>query len=300
MPERLHWDTDGRDWPLREHSRFVHAGGLRWHVQALGAGPVVVLLHGTGASTHSWRALAPRLATDHAVVAMDLPGHGFTDPLPGPATLPAMAAALGALLHRMALAPALLVGHSAGAAIAARALLDGIAPQTRGLVSLNGALVPLHGRPLEWFGPLARMLAATPFVTRLFARQAAAPGAVERLLAGTGSRLDAEGVALYARLVRSPAHVRGALAMMAGWDLRSLERDLPRFARPLLLLAGTADLTVPPAESARVHALVPGAEFRTLPGLGHLMHEERPEEFAVAIREFLARVLERSGAGGSA
>ena len=56
------WERDGRDWPNREASRFVHAAGLRWHVQVMGSGPVVLLLHGTGAATHSWRDLMPKLA----------------------------------------------------------------------------------------------------------------------------------------------------------------------------------------------------------------------------------------------
>ena len=67
------------DWPNRTASRYVEAGGLRWHVQSLGdTGPVILLLHGTGAATHSWAGLAPLLATRFRVVAPDLPGHGFS------------------------------------------------------------------------------------------------------------------------------------------------------------------------------------------------------------------------------
>ena len=56
------WDVEGRCWPRREWSRFARAGGLEWHVQSGGSGPVCLLLHGTGAATHSWRRLAPLLA----------------------------------------------------------------------------------------------------------------------------------------------------------------------------------------------------------------------------------------------
>ena len=59
--DRSIWEVDGRDWPNRDSSRFVTAGGLRWHVQVAGTGPVVLLVHGTGAATHSG-APAPRLA----------------------------------------------------------------------------------------------------------------------------------------------------------------------------------------------------------------------------------------------
>jgi magnesium chelatase accessory protein len=95
------WERDGRDWPNREASRFVEAGGLRWHVQRMGGGPVALLVHGTGAATHSWRDFAPLLARKgFAVVAPDLPGHGFTGTPAAPEglSLPGMADGLAALL----------------------------------------------------------------------------------------------------------------------------------------------------------------------------------------------------------
>ena len=98
---RPDWAVEGRDWPHREASRFVEAAGLRWHVQEFGRpeAPVLLLLHGTGAATHSWRGLAPLLAQDFFVIAPDLPGHGFTDPLPADRlSLPGMASAIRDLL----------------------------------------------------------------------------------------------------------------------------------------------------------------------------------------------------------
>ena len=82
MQQRLLWERDGRQWPHREASSFTEAAGLRWHVQTMAppapGAPTVWLLHGTGASTHSWRGLLPRLAQNFRVLAIDLPGHGFT------------------------------------------------------------------------------------------------------------------------------------------------------------------------------------------------------------------------------
>ena len=68
MSTALAWQREGLDWPHRETSRFVEAGGLRWHVQQMGRGPVALLIHGTGASTHSWRGLLPLLARRCRVV----------------------------------------------------------------------------------------------------------------------------------------------------------------------------------------------------------------------------------------
>ena len=159
-----------------------------------------------------------------------------------------------------------------------------------GLVSLNGAFLPLGGAAGQVFAPLARLLVGLPLLPQLFAWRASDPRVVDRLLAGTGSRLDAAGVALYTRLVRNPGHAAAALRMMAAWDLPSLVRDLPRLATPLLLLAGQGDRAIPPADAARVAAMVPGARVVAWPGLGHLAHEEDPARAVALIQEF-ARAL---------
>jgi magnesium chelatase accessory protein len=273
------------DWPLRRHSRLVECDGLRWHVQLLGQGPPVLLIHGTGASTHSWRGVAPLLAAHHTVVALDLPGQGFTRREARHAlSLPAMSQAIGALLRRLDIEPELAIGHSAGAAIALQMTLEGIiAP--RALVSVNGAILPLGGWAGRTFSPLARLLVGMPGVPSLFAGLAAQRSMVERLLRDTGSRLDAEGTALYARLLRRPDHVSAALAMMAAWDLDTLAARLARLRTPLLLIVGEQDRTIRPSDARRVRRLVPTARIASLPGLGHLAHEEDPAAVAALIQE---------------
>jgi magnesium chelatase accessory protein len=271
------WEREGRDWPNRATSRFVEAGGLRWHCQVMGAGPDLLLVHGTGASTHSWRDLAPMLAEHFRVIAPDLPGHGFSaNPGPRRLSLPAIAGALGALLERLEATPMLALGHSAGAAILARQCLDGtIAP--RALISLNGALLPLRGLAGHWFSPAAKLFAANPLVPRFFAWQAGRPTSVERLVDSTGSRLDARGIGLYRRLITCPGHVSATLQMMANWDLEPMVRELPELTTPLVLVVCEGDTTVRPAEAERVRRLLPSAEVLRIPRLGHLAHEEDPQ-----------------------
>jgi magnesium chelatase accessory protein len=284
----LDWASEGRDWPLRAHSRFVDAAGLRWHVQQLGAGPPLLLLHGTGSATHSWRSLAPLLARDWQVTSLDLPGHAFTAGAPaGGLSLPGMSSAVAGLLDELGVRPKFVVGHSAGAAIACRMALDGrIAPQL--IVSLNGALLPMQGAHWQLFAPLARLLATTSLTAKLFAWTARDPLAVQRLVASTGSRLEPADLARYAQLVRNPGHVDGTLRMMANWDLATLARDLPRLRVPLALVVGGGDRTVPPAEARRVQSLLPRASLLELPGLGHLAHEEAAPVVAEALRALVA------------
>ena len=291
------WNREGRDWPNRAASRFVEAGGTRFHVQILGAGPVLLLLHGTGAATHSWAGLAPLLAEHFTIIAPDLPGHGFSGPLKGLATLPAMGSAIAALCARLDVAPELVIGHSAGAAIAARMSVDGqLAPA--GIVSLNGALLPFPGPFADLFPGLAKLLFLNPLTPRLFALQSSLSGDAGRFLTrSTGSRLDPEQTRHYSRLFSRPAHVSAALDMMANWDLNALKRDLARISPPLLLIAGSNDLAVPASSATEVARLVPNARVEVMTGLGHLSHEEAPEATARLIEAFaLSLGLTESGA----
>jgi len=291
MSNRLDWWQERRDWPNADASRFVSAGGSTWHVQGMGEGPVLLLAHGTGASTHSWRDLAPLLAPRFTIVAPDLPGHGFTEMPPRRRlSLSGMGRLLAALLDELELSPALAAGHSAGAAILAYMCLAArIRPA--GLVSLNGALLPLSGIPGHVFSPIAKLVAGCSLLSNLFAWRAGEPAVVERMIRETGSTLDRRGIDLYARLARDPEHVNAALNMMAMWDLRALAEALPRLEPHLLLVVGSRDGTIPPATSARVQRLVPGSDLETLDGLGHLAHEERPDLAA----DLLVRHAKRLG-----
>ena len=281
---RPDWDRDGADWPNREASAFVTAAGHRWHVQRGGSGPTLLLLHGTGAATHSWGPIWPLLAPHFRLIAPDLPGHGFTSPrASGMLSLPYVARAVGGLLEALDETPAYVTGHSAGAAVALRMALDGrIAPQR--IVSLNGALLPFKGPAHRLFPAIAKMLFLNPLVPSFMAWRAQDDGAVDRVLGQTGSTIDARQRDYYARLFRHSAHVDAALALMANWDLDGLKADLGRLEPSLTLLNGSEDGMVPPAQGREVAALVPNGQTEWLLGLGHLAHEEAPDRVADAIK----------------
>ncbi len=237
------WETDGADWPHRACSRFESAAGLRWHLQTMGQGPSLWLVHGTGASTHSWRDVMPRLAERFQVHAFDLPGHGFTErPTPDRMNLAAMAAAVGELMRTVG-APAIGVGHSAGMAILCRMVLDGLV-EPRLVVGVNAALQPFGGAAGRWFSTVARWMAQSP-LPRWVAWRAQTRSAVKRVADGTGSTLDERGLELYQRLTRRSGHVAATLFMMADWDLPGLHRQLPVRRLPVLLGAGSEDRAVP-------------------------------------------------------
>lgn len=290
MVSNLNFDSDGADWPNRAASRFVASSGLKWHVQEMGprrdTAPVMLLLHGTGAATHSWRGLMPILAREFRVVAPDLPGHGFTDmPAMLRLSLPGMAATVARLVEDLKIKPSAVVGHSAGAAIGARMCLDGsIAPQC--LISLSGALLPLDGAPGRFFSPTAKLLAMNPLVPRVFAWRARNLDVIKELLGRTGSAIDAEGLRHYAILARNARHAGAALGMMANWNLQTLARDLAAIKTRMMFVTAGRDRMIAPKYGERAHKMVPGSSLVCLDQFGHLAHEEAPETVAQIIADF--------------
>ncbi len=278
------------DWPNRSASVLLEQGDLRWHWQRLGAGPPLLLLHGAGASTHSFRDLAPRLAERFDVLAPDLPGLGYSRFM-GPVrriAMPEIGSALGTLLERIGFEPKIIVGHSAGAAILARMTLDRrVHPDL--FVGLNPALLPMRGMAARILPSVARIATASSLGPRLMA-WASDERRVDQTLRGIGSRLDREGIRLYTRLAQDPVHVEGTVAMMAAWDLAPLVPDLPGLTAPALFVVGSRDAAVAPGEARAVAARLPSATVEVLEGLGHLAHEEAPDRTAKLVFEHAVRV----------
>ncbi len=284
----LDWQREGLIWPHRDASSFIKVGGRRWHVQRMGSGPPLLLLHGTGASVHSWRGLMPLLAESHDVIAMDLPRHAFTTGHDAYAmSLPAMAREVTGLLATLEVQPAAIIGHSAGAAIAMQLALD---HAYRGpIVGLSPALRPFPGAMAQIFPAVAKALFVNPLVPRIFTGSIDLVGGAERFLwRSTHSRIDREGLACYRTLLKHPGHAGGALAMMANWDLPALRERMSDVRNPVLLVHGANDPAIPPDWARDAASWLPDARLELLPGLGHLAHEEAPGKAAAHIAAFLA------------
>ena len=159
----MRWPQDAKGWPLTAFSRQVLHRPHRWHVQEHGEGPLILLIHGAGGATQSFRGIFPILAQDYHVVAVDLPGQGFTQlGAQQRCGLDHMSEDLLSLCRNQGWAPDIVVGHSAGAAIALRMWELGMRPR-RGIVGLNAALGNFKGVAGWLFPMMAKALAATPF-----------------------------------------------------------------------------------------------------------------------------------------
>lgn len=280
------------DWPHRAASCRIDCAPNRWHVQIMGAaGPTVLMLHGAGASGHSFRALMGLLAPSCRVIVPDLPGQGFTRAgnLARVGLVP-MADDLCRLCVQEGWQPDAILGHSAGAAIALR--LAQILPRPpRAVIAINPALSNFRGVAGWLFPMMARVLALTPIVPHIFARSGRRAAQVEKVLTSTGSTLTPEGTELYRRLMGDAGHVRATLAMMSQWRLDPLLAALPQIATPCLLIAGAKDTAVPPDIALDASTRLPHAEVHVIEGYGHLVHEEAPEACANLIMPWLRRQL---------
>jgi magnesium chelatase accessory protein len=197
----------------------------------------------------------------------------------------------------MGVNPSCYIGHSAGAVVLCKMALDKrFVP--RAIIGLNAALLPLRGAAGLLFSPIARVLTRAAFLPRLIARRTNTAD-VARLIAGTGSTLDAKGIELYARLVRNPRHLAGAITMMGNWDLYAFERELPRLPVPLELIVADHDLTIPPRQALEVQQRVRNTVIHPLAGLGHLAHEESPAQVAALLLEICGRYEPRQSAASA-
>ncbi|MGA2552961.1 MAG: alpha/beta fold hydrolase BchO [Burkholderiaceae bacterium] len=263
------------DWPHREHSRLVSVGKMQWHVQIDGRGPVVVLLHGTGASAHSFADVVTRLGSGVTVIVPDLPGHGFTSgAAPADLTLPLMARALDELLGALDVPEvSLVVGHSAGAALALRWQL--MTSRLAGeVVGLNPALIAPPQAYSSYIGPVIAPIASSGLTASLLVALGQHTRLIDHLIDGTGSKLTALQRRRYSILFERPSHVQGALSFMAAADLPALLDECRARDPKATFVVGGEDRWLPKARLLKVIAEnFPRSSVISVKA-GHLFHEE--------------------------
>lgn len=282
----MDWAAHKEDWPHAQTSRFVLCKPHRWHIQEMGSGPLILLLHGAGGSTQSWRHLMPLLARYGRVVAVDLPGQGFTKSgskqrhglQPTAQDIATLCAAEGWV-------PRALIGHSAGGAIALE-MARHMTPAPC-VVGINAALGNFKGLAGVVFPIMAKALAVMPGVAQIFTASTARKGSVARLIEGTGSKLSAQELRWYGALISDRGHVDATLAMMAQWDLAPLLAALPEHTGAALLIASDKDKAVPAGTSVDTASRMPLGRSIVMQGLGHLAHEEDAQGVFALIHPFL-------------
>ena len=266
-------------------SVFLDLAGVRMHVRDTGprTAPAVLLLHGFGASLQTWDGWAQALEGDHRVIRCDLPGFGLTGADPSGDYSDARAiTVLLALLDRLGVARASLVGNSMGGRIAwTFAALHPDRVDRLVLVSPDGFESPGLRYGVAPRVPL--MMRALPYVLprSMLRASLAAAYADEAVLTP----------ALFARyrdMMLAPGVRRAILQRMGRQVLVDPVPLLRRIVAPTLLMWGERDGMIPFANSADYLRALPHATLAPLPGLGHLPQEEAPASVEV-LRRFLDR-----------
>jgi len=273
-------------------SRFVEAGGIRFHVRDRGQGAAVVLVHGQSANLFVWEGWAERLAQHYRVVSLDLPGHGLTGPDPrGGYLWPELAASLSALIEELDLGRFVLVGNSLGGAVS----LEYALREPNRLAGL--VLVDTIGPPRPEPRPLIFEAYATPVLGNALAHLT--PRWLVRAnradTYGPTSKFSNEGVERFQAMMRRAGNRRAAREIVAQAFDPSIPRWIGSISTPTLVLWGAEDTWTPVRDAAWLGERLPNAEVHILPGLGHMPMAEDPEGTLPPMRAFLARIFGRPG-----
>jgi pimeloyl-ACP methyl ester carboxylesterase len=273
--------------------RWVVGADVRMFVQEAGPGdgPLVLLVHGTGAWSETWRPTLTALgAAGFRAVALDLPPFGYSErPVDAGYTKAEQGARILAVLDALGSAPAVLVGHSFGGGPTVEAALQR-PERVRALVLVDAALgiVADGTTPVPPPTLVRTALAIGPLRTSLVAAFLTNPSFTRRLLRGFVADPAAatdERVAIYQR----PLTIWGSTAAIARWlpelaapsaPSRSESAAVYRaLAMPVVAIWGDRDTVTPLAQGEQLVRLVPHGRLEVLPGVGHIPQIERPDAF---------------------
>ena len=289
MTREQRWSAVADFWPLSSASRFIRVHDVDFHVQITGTGPDVLLLHGAGASSHSFAGMMHRLAEQYRVICPDLPGQGFTTLMPPEGVgLKPFSAYLRSLLEALNASPDWIIGHSAGSALAAQLALD-LTRSPRGLLCINAAFKPFGATAAPFFSGAARWLSRSRWLPKALASPALRWRATASMLSDTGSTVTPLSSRCYDALLSDPDHIAGTLRMMAGWDLPPLLARLPELDATVWLVGCEGDRTIPPGRSLAVAPQLRHCHTLRVPTLGHLGHEEHPQTFVDIFHDMVSR-----------
>ncbi len=280
-----------------QDSQFIEVNGINVHYKQYGSGaPVMILLHGFGASTFSWREVMKPLAEHGTVIAFDRPAFGLTErPMPGewkgesPYSLNSQIQLLIGLMDHMGIQQAVLIGNSAGGTVAAAAALAH-PDRVSGLVLVDAAIYAGGGAP-AWIRPLLR----TPQFDRLgpwFARSLAGEQGDAFLRAAwhDPSKITEEIIQGYRKPLQLANWDRALWELTKASGESRLAERLKEFSMPVLVVTGDDDRIVPTAESLRLANEIPGARLVVFPNCGHVPQEECPQPFLEAVVNFLSDI----------
>lgn len=266
-------------------STFVEVNGLNVHVRDEGRGDVVVLLHGTSASLHTFEGWARALRDTHRVVRVDLPGFGLTGPTADDRyEIEVYTRFMGALFDKLAIEKCTLAGNSFGGRVAWETAVAHPSRVSR-LVLIDSAGYPNPTAKM----PLGFKLARTPVLNRL-AQYSLPRSLIEKSLRnvyGDPNKVTPELVDLYFDLAVRAGNRVALVKRFEQAPSGAGEARIRTLGIPTLILWGGRDRLIPPEHAAKFAADIKGSQVVTFEELGHVPHEEDPGKTVAPVVAFL-------------
>jgi pimeloyl-ACP methyl ester carboxylesterase len=255
-----------------------------------GKGAPVLLLHGFGASTYTWRHIAPALARDHRVIAVDLKGFGQSDkPFDSRYSVFDQAELLTQFIEDHDLRNLTIVGHSFGGGVALVLALD----QDKRLKGRIKKLVLLDTVAYPQDIPVFFRMLDTPVVSQIGVRMV--PPALQTRIALQiayldNSKIEDEEVETYAAPLRTAAGkhaiIHSARQIMPK-GLEEISKSYKSIEQPTLIVWCDHDRIVPLDVGLRLRRTLPNATLRIVDDCGHMPQEEQPEATLGLLQDFL-------------
>ena len=245
-----------------------------------GNGPTLLLLHGLGASSYSWRYLIPLLSADFEVIAIDLPGFGGSSKSPDfEYGLDAQVDRLDRCIRGLRIIPHAVVGSSLGGLLALGLAKKDPLFYPRVIALAPAALGALFRWPLARFSRRGRYL-------KIFINRFTMPFMVGTVVGGTRP-LHRDSLKKYLEPYRDPSLFHTFFASFEALADPRVPQLFETLKIPILILWGQRDLQVSRRTIDALEAVLPHAEIRRLPKLAHHPHESHPEVIANEIRAWL-------------
>lgn len=275
--------SPGSFYQVREDGKPV-----RLAVREMGKGKPMLMIHGLGASSYTWRAVLPQLARNHRVIAIDLKGFGDSDkPLDDAYSISDQAKLVEDFIARNNLRDLTLVGHSYGGAVAMSVALNDAAGKRRidKLVLIDSLA---YRQPVPFFFRLLQ----TPVIGELGLNLIPPDVQISRALAVAyyhNWKVNPETVATYASPLQSEGGKHALLSTVDHLTTENADAFSSRYRTletPTLLIWCEHDRIVPLAFGKRLARDLPNASIDIIEECGHIPQEEEPEQTVTAIRGF--------------
>ena len=284
-------DASKNFWPYYEYSKFLETDNFVWHYQLIGkpGNPIMLLIHGAGASSHSWAGLIPKLQ-EFQILTVDLPGHRFSKIKKGIRPQhDIIIRDLVVLFDSLKIKPNVFVGHSIGAVIVLSLSYIYKGPLSS-IVLINGALERFEGPAATIFPLMAKVFYASPLTKYWIRLFNSAETSLRKFLSISGSNLTSKNLDYYLQLMTDEDHVNGTLAFISSWSIGDIEKKLEKINVPALFLAGMSDGIVNYKTSVRANKKAFNANIKLFENEGHLIHEVSSAKVAKEISSFYKKI----------